>query len=91
MNYNFIGLKFWKAPNSRIFAVPEEDIVREAGPPHNGWKHIRTDDLPPDLYMEEALVPLTENIDSVLNELGSLQVQLKEFFKVKKTPTFHWP
>ena len=84
MNYNFIGLKFWKAPNRRIFAVPEEDIVRGAGPSHNGRKRLRTDDLPPDLYMEEALVPLTEKVDSVLNELGSLQVQLKEVFKVTK-------
>ena len=71
MNYNFIGLKFWKAPNRRILAVPEEDIVQGAGPSHNGRKRVRTDDLPPDLYMEEALVPLTENVDSVLNELGS--------------------
>ena len=82
MNYNFIGLKFWKAPNRSIFAVPDEGIVQEACPSYNGRKRLTC--LQIYTCMEKALVALTDEVDSVLNELGSLQAQLKEVLKVTK-------
>ena len=87
----FLGLKFWKAPNRKIFAVPEEDHLLTWGSgssSHNlhihGRKRLRSEDLPPKMYIDDALVPLTEKVDLLKNNIEDIKDQLKEVFKVTK-------
>ena len=80
--YPCTGLKFRKAPNRRIFAVPESDV---AGPSiQSKCKRKRVEQLPPELYIEDALVPLTEKVETLVNDMNSIKGQLIQVFKVTK-------
>ena len=68
-----IGLKFWKAPNRRIFAVQEDELVRDmaGSSTGSGQKRRRVESLPPKVYIDDALAPLTEKVETLVNDIAS--------------------
>ena len=80
------GLKFWKAPNRNIFAVEEDDLVRAVAGPStgSGWKRLRMEQLAPELYIDDALAPLTEKVEILVRDMDGIKDQLKEVFVVTK-------
>lgn len=83
----FIGLKFWKAPNRKVFAVQEEELVRESTAlpsTSSGRKRRRVDYSPSELCVDEALVPLTEKVDTLVSDIDTIKGQLQQVFKVTK-------
>ena len=81
-----IGLKFWKAPNRKIFAVEEDDLVRDVAGPSTGSarKRRRMEQLAPELYIDDALAPLTEKVEMLVRDMDGIKGQLKEVFVVTK-------
>ena len=75
-------MKFWKAPNRRIFAVPDSDLAGSST--HNQLKRKRkgVESLPPELYMDEALVPLTDKVETLVSDVNIIKGQLALVFKV---------
>jgi len=73
--YLCTGLKFWKASIRKIFVIPEEEL---AGP--SSRKRRRVDPLPSEL--DEALVPLTEKVESLVYDMDTIKGQLKLVFQM---------
>ena len=77
-------MKFWKTPNRRIFAVPDSDLAGSSTHNQLKRKRKRVESLPPELYMDEALVPLTDKVETLVSDVNIIKGQLALVFKVTK-------
>ena len=78
-----IGLKFWKAPNRKIVAVQEDELVQDVAGPStgSGQKQRRVE---PDLYIDDASVPLIENFETLVSDTDRIKSHLRQVFAVTK-------
>ena len=83
-----LGLKFWKAPNRKLFSVPSEELMIGAGP-SRGKKRCRSStSTAENLYstydIDEVIAPLSEKIETIVVELDDIRFQMKDAFKLTK-------
>ena len=74
------------AINHKIFAIEEDDLVRGVAGPSTGsaWKRRRTEQLAPELYIDNVLAPLTEKVEMLVRDMDGIKDQLNEVFAVTK-------